>query len=90
LNTEEFASVREAKALAQAWKEDYNRSRPHSALGYRTPAEYAAACVRLPVQQTGADTHRQATAAWGAPRLGSFALPHPTPWEEETLITTGT
>jgi len=43
LNTEEFASVQEARALARAWKEDYNRSRPHSALGYRTPAEFAAA-----------------------------------------------
>jgi putative transposase len=43
LNVEEFASVREARALAQAWKEDYNLHRPHSALGYRTPAEYAAA-----------------------------------------------
>jgi transposase InsO family protein len=43
LNAEEFACVREAQALASAWKEDYNRRRPHSALGYRTPAEYAAA-----------------------------------------------
>jgi len=37
LNAEEFASVQEARALAQAWKDDYNRHRPHSALGYRTP-----------------------------------------------------
>jgi transposase InsO family protein len=43
LNTEEFASLREAQALASAWKEDYNHHRPHSALGYRTPAEFAAA-----------------------------------------------
>ena len=42
LNTEEFASVRKAHALARAWKEDYNRHRPHSALGYRTPGEFAA------------------------------------------------
>ena len=45
LNVEEFAGVGEAKALAAAWREDYNRCRPHSALGYRTPAEFAAACV---------------------------------------------
>jgi putative transposase len=43
LNTEEFASLREAHALASAWKEDYNHHRPHSALGYRTPGEFAAA-----------------------------------------------
>lgn len=71
LNVEEFASVREAKALAAMWKEDYNQRRPHSALGYRTPAEFAA-------------------AACAAPGLGSLALPQHTPWEEETLITTGT
>ena len=44
LNVEEFASVREAKALATAWKEHYNRHRPHGSLGYRTPAEFADAC----------------------------------------------
>jgi hypothetical protein len=77
--------VREARALARAWKEDYNRHRPHSALGYRTPAQYAAACLRT-------DTHRQATA-WAAPGLsasGGLALAHPTPLAGETLITPGT
>ena len=29
--------------LARAWNDDYNRHRPHSALGYRAPAEFAAA-----------------------------------------------
>jgi hypothetical protein len=27
------------------YREHHNHERPHSALGYRTPAEYAAACV---------------------------------------------
>jgi putative transposase len=44
LNVEEFGSVREAKALAAAWKEDYNQQRPHGSLGYRTPVEFSAAC----------------------------------------------
>lgn len=40
LNVEEFASVLEARVLGKAWKEEYNHVRPHSALGYRTPAEF--------------------------------------------------
>ena len=45
LNVEEFTNVREAKVLAFEYKADYNHCRPHSALGYRTPAAFAAACV---------------------------------------------
>jgi putative transposase len=46
LNAEEFASELEARVLGKAWKEEYNQARPHSALGYRTPAEFAASCPR--------------------------------------------
>ncbi len=31
-----------ARVEIAAWVEDYNRERPHSALGYATPAEFAA------------------------------------------------
>lgn len=44
LNREVFDSRAEAKALAAQWQDAYNEERPHSALGYRTPAEFAAAC----------------------------------------------
>jgi putative transposase len=46
LEREEFASVLEARVVSEAWKEEYNTVRPHSALGYRTPAEYGASCPR--------------------------------------------
>ena len=45
LNTKAFANVREAKVLAESWQWQYNHRRPHSALGYQTPAEFAATCV---------------------------------------------
>jgi len=38
LNEELFADVREARALAAAWKNEYNHRRPHSSLGYVPPA----------------------------------------------------
>jgi putative transposase len=30
-----------ARAVIQAWKEDYNTQRPHSALNHQTPAAFA-------------------------------------------------
>ena len=46
LNRELFTSLAEAKMLARQFQQEYNHHRPHSALGYRTPAAFAAAQVR--------------------------------------------
>jgi putative transposase len=46
LNAEEFGSVLEAKVLAKEWRQEYNHVRPHSSLGYRTPAEFGEMCPR--------------------------------------------
>ena len=42
LNDHWFTSLTEARSLIGAWRRDYNENRPHSALGYMTPAEFAA------------------------------------------------
>jgi len=44
LNAESFADLREAKVLGAGWQSEYNHRRPHSALGYQTPAAFAATC----------------------------------------------
>lgn len=41
LNVNWFASLIEAQKLAEAWRRDYNESRPHMAHNGKTPAEFA-------------------------------------------------
>lgn len=42
LEREAFGCLAEAKAHAERWRRAYNQQRPHSSLGYLTPAEFAA------------------------------------------------
>jgi transposase InsO family protein len=55
LNGEIFYTLREAQVVIETWRQEYNRFRPHSSLGYRAPApaavlpaEAACATLRLP------------------------------------------
>jgi len=50
LKREAFTNLLEAKVLVEGYRSHYNRERPHSALGYRTPTEFAASC-----EPSGAD-----------------------------------
>jgi len=76
LNAELFSDVREARALADRWRNEYNHRRPHSALGYVPPARFAATRI-------GATPLRLAPLA-SAPR------PRPAMELQPTLITAGT
>jgi len=46
LNREWFHSGTEAAVVIERWRQQYNTARPHSSLGYRTPAQAAAAAAR--------------------------------------------
>ena len=52
LNEHLFFSMTHARAVIAGWTEDYNTARLHSAIGYMTPAAYAAALKsqRAPAQ----------------------------------------
>lgn len=41
LNANWFSTLGDARAKITAWRDEYNRERPHSSLGYRTPNEFA-------------------------------------------------
>jgi len=44
LDSHWFLSLYDARSKIEAWRSDYNESRPHTALGWLTPTEYAASC----------------------------------------------
>jgi len=46
LNETLFRSLPHARVVLEAWRADYNLQRPHSKLGWRTPADYARAWAR--------------------------------------------
>lgn len=41
LNESLFVDLNQARQLIGDWVTDYNTARPHSSLGYKTPAAYA-------------------------------------------------
>jgi transposase InsO family protein len=61
LNREVFRNGREAQAIVENWRQEYNNYRPHSSLDYLTPVEFArryyennqAKEVRQPVEKAG-------------------------------------
>ena len=48
LNTELFPTAKSARNMATAWRLEYNHRRGHGALGYQSPAEFAARCRPAP------------------------------------------
>ncbi len=46
LNREWFITGHEAATVIEQWRKDYSTQRPHSALGYQTPAQLAALSTR--------------------------------------------
>lgn len=48
LNETIFTSLAQARAVLAAWRLDYNTARPHSGLGFQTPAAFAGRASREP------------------------------------------
>jgi putative transposase len=73
LSLEWFRSRAEAKVVIESWRRHYNEVRPHSSLGYLTPAEFVA---RIEEQDAAARLATGRTAAvCGASALRPVASP---------------
>lgn len=42
LSTHWFRTIEETKATLETWRREYNTERPHTSLGLKTPAAFAA------------------------------------------------
>ncbi len=56
LNANWFTSLQDARSKIEPWRRAYNEQRTHSALNYRTPAEFARASGALSFPLLGANT----------------------------------
>lgn len=67
LNESLFLGLDHARTMIAAWVVDYNERRPHSALGYLTPASYAASIPATPDRLRNPDQLRRSDVATPTP-----------------------
>jgi putative transposase len=60
LNETLFRSLPHTRAVLEAWRADYNHTRPHSRLGWMSPAIYAAARRSATLRSTDGSAPRTA------------------------------
>jgi putative transposase len=97
LKREVFDTLLEAKVLVKNYRREYNDERPHSALNYATPAEFAAQCSvslklgssRLAPAAPPLSSPAELVSATDADSDGAAGLVG-SPVLGKTLITTGT
>ncbi len=61
LAVEEFESLKSARGLTAAWRDDYNNHRPHSSLGYVPPSKFAARCAASATATPALQQHTETT-----------------------------
>jgi putative transposase len=77
LNLETFAHVDQARAVCRLYRRQYNEQRPHSALGYLTPQEFAARCGRHECKKNKGEDRGCAAGGGGAPPRKTPTPPKP-------------
>jgi transposase InsO family protein len=70
LDRELFYSVKQAGVLAEDWRVEYNHHRPHSSLGYKAPAAFAASCLASAPASAGSSPSPNRTEEVDNPLIG--------------------
>ena len=87
LNRELFLSLAEARYVLDEWRLEYNHRRPHSGIGWQTPAAYAACCERDGIRMTQDGTAGVFLAATQAgPPVGATPLPPAQPANHQPIL----
>ena len=73
LNESLFFGLDHARRVIGSWADDYNSVRPHSSLGYQTPAAYAATLAATGARLRNPDQLRRSPVALTAPQGVSTA-----------------
>ena len=73
LNETLFVGLDHARQVIGSWAYDYNTARPHSSLGYQTPAAYAADLTATGARLRNPDQLRRSPVAHTAPQGASTA-----------------
>ena len=80
LNENWFVNLEHARQKIEEWRQDYNEVRPHSALGYRTPKEFAGEKQTLPGREESSGAPLQTAAPpitgmlYNTPELSSWLV----------------
>ena len=84
IGVEIFTSMMEAEVIGGDWREAYNKRRPHSSLGYLTPAAFAADWIRPPRRKNDKASPKSPSP------LGGRGHRKDSTHNRETLIVAGT
>lgn len=86
LNEQAFLSLDDARCKIEQWRNQYNRERPHSSLGYLTPEEFAVSHHNLRSEPTARSAGPAQTMPSGALRRAAASVEEPDSFSSQPRI----
>ena len=86
LNEQVFTSLDDARRKIEQWRNEYNRARPHSSLGYLTPEEFAVSASHLPSAPAARSAGPAQTMPSGALHCAPVSVEEPDSFSSQPQI----